>query len=147
MSMLALSAGLRGPALLIQRVKDIIYGDSITIRVEVDPEFEASSLIIAVHILSDAIRAEEHLLAGEVATALTNLITFMGFSGISGITIYTLFKPLGGRRIENPEDVPEDLKIANSLSLSTMTLRCKHALRCHAEIVPCQLIVSSRQIV
>ncbi len=117
MPMLALSSGLRGQALLIQRVKDILYGDSITIKVEVDSKFEAGSLIIPVHILSDAVIAAEHLLSGEASTALANLITFMGFSGLSGVTIYNLFKRLKGRRIEKPEDIPKDLKIEMSIEL------------------------------
>ena len=97
MPMLALSAGLRGQALLIQRVKDILYGDSISIRVEVDPEFETGSFVVPVHILSDAFTAAKHLLTGETVTALVNLITLMGFTGVSGVSIYALFKRLRGR--------------------------------------------------
>jgi hypothetical protein len=117
MPMLALSAGLRGQALLIERVKELLYGDKVTIKVEVDPEFEASSLIIPVHILSDAIRAAEDLLTGQAFTALVNLITLLGFVGVSGASLYTLFKRLKGRRIEKPEDVPKDLKIDISIEL------------------------------
>jgi len=111
MPMLALSAGLRGQALLIQRVKELLYGDTITVKVEIDHEFEAGSLIIPVHILSDAISAAGQLLTGEATTALVNLITLLGFTGISGVTIYNLFRRLRGRRIERPEDIPKDLKI------------------------------------
>jgi len=75
MSMASLAIGLRGQALLIQRVNELLYGESSNIRVEVDAEFEASSLIVPVHILSDALTGAEHLLAGQGATALANLMT------------------------------------------------------------------------
>jgi hypothetical protein len=53
MPMEAFAIGLRGQALLIRRVKDLLYGDSVTIRVEIDSDFKTSSLIIPVHILAD----------------------------------------------------------------------------------------------
>jgi hypothetical protein len=108
MQMLALSVGLRGQAL---------YGESVTIKVEVDPEFESGSLIIPVHILSDAVRVAEGFLTGPAITALVNLITLLGFFGFSGVTLYALFKRLKGRRIEKPEDVPRDMKIDISIEL------------------------------
>lgn len=48
MSMLALGSSLRGQALLIERVKDMLYGDSVGLRVEVDYQFERNSLIVGV---------------------------------------------------------------------------------------------------
>lgn len=117
MQMLALGVGLRGQALLIQRTKDLLYGDSPTLRVEVDHDFEQGSLVIPVHIISDAAKVVEHLLAGEASTALANLMQFLGFSGLSGVTIYQLFRRLKGRRIEKPEDVPRDLNINISVDL------------------------------
>lgn len=81
-----------------------------------DAEFEASSLIIPVHILSDALTGAEHLLAGPRATALANLVTFLGFFGAgSWLTIYHLFKRLRGRRIEKPEDFPKNFNINISI--------------------------------
>ncbi len=117
MAMLALGSSLRGQALLIQRVKDLVYGDRISLRVEVDHELEPGSLVVPVHIFADAITAAEHLLAGEAATALANLLQFLGFLGVSGIRIYKLFKRLKGRRIEKPEDIPKDLQIDISIEL------------------------------
>jgi len=117
MPMLALGIGLRGQALLIQRVKDILYGDKAAIRVEIDPSFEAGSLIVPVHILSDAVTAGVHLLAGEVFTALANLLAVLGFGGVNVLTIYTLFKRLKGRPIEKTTDVPQDLKIDMPIEL------------------------------
>lgn len=35
----------------------------------------------------------------------------LGFFGVSGLTLYKLFKRLKGRRIEKPEDIPQDIKI------------------------------------
>ncbi len=117
MAMLALGSSLRGQALLILRVKDILYGDRVAVRVEVDDKFESSSLIVPVHIFTDAIKVAEDLLTGQGATALVNLMQILGFFGVSGFSIYTLFKRLKGRRIEKPEDIPKDLKIDISVEL------------------------------
>jgi hypothetical protein len=114
--MLALAAGLRGQALLIERVKDLLYGDSVTIGVEVDPDFESGSFIVPVHILIDSAIAAKHILAGETATALANLMQFLGFGGISGVTIFHLFRFLRGRRIEKPEDLPQNLQTLLTLA-------------------------------
>lgn len=116
MSMLALGSSLRGQALLIERVKDMLYGNSISIKVELDYRFEHGSLLVPVYILSDALTAK-HALSGETATALANLITFLGFGGGAGVTLYKLFKRLKGRRIEKPEDISDDLKLETLLRL------------------------------
>lgn len=108
MPMLSLAAGLRGQALLIERAKDILYGDSVKIRVEVDTDFETGSFIIPVHILIDSLKPIEHFLTGEAFTAPANLMGVLGFS--TGITLFGLFKRLKGRKIEKPEDLPKDLK-------------------------------------
>jgi len=109
MSMEALAVGLRGQALLIDRVAQILYGDSIRVEVEVDSEFDKGSLIVPVHILQDGMRAAGEFLASPGATAFANLITFLGFG--SGLSIYQLFKRLKGRRIEKPDDLPQKVKI------------------------------------
>jgi len=117
MQMASLAVGLRGQALLIHRVNELLYGEASNIRVEVDAEFEPGSLIIPVHILSDALTGAEHLLAGQAATALANLMQFLGYIVGGGLTIYHLFKRLRGRRIEKPEDLPKDLRINISIEL------------------------------
>jgi len=111
MPMVYLAAGLRGQALLIHRVKDLLHGDSFDIRVDVDPDFESGSLAIPVHILTQGLQAAENLLAGPGTTALVNLLTLLGFLGVGGPTIYSLFKSRKGRRIEKPEDIPKRLDI------------------------------------
>jgi hypothetical protein len=111
MPMKALAVGLRGQALLIHRVKHLLYGESVSIRVEVDSDFQAGSLIIPVHILTDGLRAAEGILTGPAVAALVNLMQLLGFVGVSGVTLYKLFKRLKGRRIEKPEDVPRDIRI------------------------------------
>jgi hypothetical protein len=116
MPMAALGIGLRGQALLIQRVNELLYGEASIIRVEVDAEFEASSLIVPVHILSD-LQTAEQLLAGEAATALANLIAILGFFTGTGVTIYHIFKWLKGRRIEKPQDLRKNIKINISIEL------------------------------
>jgi hypothetical protein len=115
MSMLALGASLRGQALLIQRIKDLIYGDSVNIRVELDYQFEHSSLIVPVHILTDAVTVAEQVLTGPAVTALANLMGLVGFGGC--LSLYALFKRLKGRRIDKPEDLPSDLKIEMLIKL------------------------------
>jgi hypothetical protein len=117
MPMEALAVGLRGQALLIHRVKDLLYGESVSIRVEIDSGFQAGSLIIPVHILTDGLRAAEGVLTSPAVNALSNLMQILGFFGISGVTLYKLFKRLKGRRIENPEDVPKDIKIDISVEV------------------------------
>lgn len=117
MPMEALAAGLRGQSLLIHRVKDLLYGESVSIRVEVDPDFQAGSLIIPVHILADGLRAAEGLLTTPAVTALANLMQLLGFFGFSGVTLYKLFKRLKGRRIEKPEDLPPEINIDISVDL------------------------------
>jgi hypothetical protein len=117
MSMLALGSSLRGQAILIERVKDMLYGDSVTIRVELDYQFERSSLIVPIHILSEAIRTAENVLSGHAATALANLIMLLGFGRAGGLTLYKVFKRLKGRRIEQPEDIPNDLKTEIAIRL------------------------------
>lgn len=115
--MLALGTGLRGQALLIRRVKDILYGEDFPIVVEVDTEFEHGSYLVPVHIFSEAFRAAEQLLAGQPVTALANLLQILGFLGVSGATLYGLFRRQKGRRIDKPEDVPKELNINISVDL------------------------------
>lgn len=117
MSMLALGSSLRGQALLIERVKEILYGDSVSIRVELDYQFERGSLIVPIHILSEAIRVAENVLSGPAATALANLIVLLGFGHVGAVSLYKIFKRLKGRRIEQPEDIPDDLKIEIAVRL------------------------------
>ena len=117
MPMEALAKGLRGQALLIHRVKDLLYGESVSIRVEVDADFSPGSLIIPVHIVSSGLSAAEGILTSPAVSALSNLMQLLGFFGVSGVTLYKLFKRLKGRRIEKPEDVPRDITIDISVEL------------------------------
>lgn len=41
--MLSVAGGLRGQALLIHRVAELMYGDRAEIRVEIDPDLKALS--------------------------------------------------------------------------------------------------------
>jgi len=108
--MLALAEGLRGQALLIDRAKNLLYGESITIRVEVNDEFETGSFIIPVHILFESVKPIEDFLTSPGFTAITNLLGVLGFSIAIPITLYDLFKRLKGRKIEKVEDLPKNLK-------------------------------------
>lgn len=116
MPMLPLASALRGQALLIERVKDLLYGDSVNISVEVNPDFQAGSFIVPVHIFIDSLIAAKHALAGETGTALANLMQFLGFGGVSGVSLFHLFRKLKGRRIEKLDDLPPDLKTLLSLA-------------------------------
>lgn len=111
MPMLALANGLRGQALLVERVNYLMHGDSIKIQVEVDDGFETGSLIVPVHILMDAIHVAEDALSGKAFTALANLLAVLGFLGVRANSLYQIFRRLKGRRIERPEDVPKNLRI------------------------------------
>jgi hypothetical protein len=116
--MLALGTGLRGQALLIRRVKDILYGEDLSVGIEVDTEFERSSYLVPVHIFSEGFKAAEQFLASQPVTALANLLQILGFLGVSGgATLYAIFKRLKGRRIEKPDDVPKELNINISVDL------------------------------
>ncbi len=106
-----LAAGLRGQALLAQRVKELLFDDSVTMRVEVDSSFETGSLIVPVHIVVDGLRTAEQLFAGQASTAIANLLSMLGFLGVSATSLYALFKRRKGRKIESPNDLPADLRI------------------------------------
>jgi hypothetical protein len=130
MPMDALGVGLRGQALLVQRVSQLVLGETVETRVQVDPDFESGSLIVPVHILSDFAHSAEQLLTGQAVTAIVNLITLLGFTGVSGASLYAIFKRLNGRRIRNADDLPRELLSTSisglsTLSASTTTQKCK----------------------
>jgi hypothetical protein len=120
MPMLALANGLRGEALLVQRVSDLLYGERVKVQVEVDPSFESGSLIVPIHILSDGLRTAEHLLAGEGFTAFANLLALLGFMGLSASSLYKLFKRLRGRPIEQAEDLTKVLDLELNISVELL---------------------------
>jgi hypothetical protein len=111
MPMEALVIGLRGQALLIQRVAQLLYRDSMRVEVEVDAEFEAGSLVIPVHILYDTYRTAQSVLTSDPVVALATLAGLLSFFGIDGRSLYALFKRLKGRKIEKAEDIPRNSKI------------------------------------
>jgi hypothetical protein len=115
--MLALGTGLRGQALLIRRVKDILYGEDFPVAIEVDTEFEHSSYLVPVHVFGEAVKTAEQLLASQPVTALANLLQILGFLGLSGANLYALFRRLKGRRVEKPDDVPKELYINITVDL------------------------------
>jgi hypothetical protein len=118
MPMVALGTGLRGQALLIQRVNDILYGEDVLIGIEVGTEFEAGSYLVPVHLFGESLKAAEQLFASQPVTALANLLQILGFFGLSGgATLYGLFRSLKGRRIEKADDIPNDLKVTISVEL------------------------------
>lgn len=117
MPMLALGTALRGQALLIARVGELLYGDAAPIQVEVDESFEAGSLIVPVHIFRDSIRNAEDLFAGHGFSALSNLLALLGFLGVNPLSIYRVFKKLHGRPVEKPSDIVGDLKLELSISV------------------------------
>lgn len=110
--MLALAAGLRGQGLLIKRVSDLLYGDSVALRIEVDSSFEEGSLVVPVYIVND-LKTAQQFLAGPTGTAIANLLAILGFGSVGslGITLYWLFRRLKGRPISNPNDLPPNLNI------------------------------------
>src|SRR5215831_2706702 len=110
MPMVHLAAGLRGQALLIHRVKDLLFAESFEIQVAVDAGFESGSLVIPVNVLTDGLKTVENFLAGQAATALANLFQFLGFFGL-GVNLYSLFRQRKGRKIEKPDDLPRIINL------------------------------------
>lgn len=120
MPMDALGSGLRGHALLVQRVGFLMYHDRYAFQVDVDPSFESGSLLIPVHILSSTFEQAGDLLAGKAVTAFVNLLTILGFFGASGTSIYMLFKRLKGRRIARPEDIPSPHELNVNITIELL---------------------------
>ena len=124
MSMLALSAGLQGQALLAERVKTLLYAEPLSLRVEVDPDFESGSLIVPVHFLSQTLRAAENTLSGPAATAMANLLNYLGFFGITGGSLYTVFKKRKGRRTREESAAQVSCcRVPNSWAMQDSNLR------------------------
>lgn len=119
MSMLTLGGGLAGHALLVERVGLLLYGEQVTLQTEVDPSFEAGSLIIPVYIVSNTVHHAETLLSGQGAVAFGFLLALLGFFGIDARSLYELFKRFKGRQIEKPDDVERlrDLKLDLAIEL------------------------------
>ena len=109
MSMLSLASGLRGQALLIQRVGFLYFDKKATFDVEVDSSFERSSLVAPVHIVSEALRSTEQILVSPPVSAVANLLSLLGFFRVSGASLYALFKRLKGRPVRQPSDLPREL--------------------------------------
>jgi hypothetical protein len=118
MPMDALGNGLRGHALMVRRVALLMYGERYNFQVEVDPSFESGSLLVPVHILSNAFQQVEILLAGKEATALANLLQILGFGGV--LSLYHMFKRLKGRRIASPEDLPPNDELTLDISIELL---------------------------
>lgn len=118
--MLALANALRGEALLIERVGELLYGERAKVQAEVDASFESSSLVVPVHILSDGLRAAERLLAGEGFTAFANLLALLGFAGVNATSLYDIFKRRRGRPIEQTEDIPRRSELALDIPIELL---------------------------
>ena len=90
MPMTALSAGLRGQALLIERVGEIIFKGSVLLQVDVDDSFERGSLIAPVHILAESLNAAETFLNTRAIISVATLLTILSFFGVSPASLYSL---------------------------------------------------------
>ena len=106
MPMVALAAGLRGQALMIERVGFLMFKGTAVFQVDVDDTFERQSLVAPVHILADGLKVAEGFLDSGGVTAVVNLLTILSFFGVSAVSLYSLFKRLRGRPITNSSDVP-----------------------------------------
>ena len=120
MPMLALGTGLRGQALLIERVSELLNGESVALEVDVDSSFESGSLVVAVHILTDEARITQQLIESHGFGGFTNLLTLLGFMGVNAPSLYKLFKRRRGRPIEAPEDIPRGVEANMSISIEML---------------------------
>jgi hypothetical protein len=119
MSMASLASGLRGQALMIERVGSLLFKGTIVLQVDTDDSFERGSLIIPVHILSDGLDAVESILTGRAVTSIAALLGILSFLGVTPASLYSLFKRLRGRAISEATDLPPRVDLDISIDQLT----------------------------
>ena len=103
---LATGEGLRGLGRLTSRVSYLIFGSQGEYRVELDGNFGGGSIIIPLHVPSDAVTVVENALLSRHGQALTSLLTILGWGAVSGaFNLYKLFKEKRGRPLADEDDL------------------------------------------
>jgi DNA-binding transcriptional ArsR family regulator len=101
-----LSDGLRGLGRLTSRVSYLMFGSDLDYRIELDGEFQSGSVIIPLHVLTDAVANVENALLSRHGQALSSLLTILGWGAVSGaLNLYRLFKQKKGRPITDEDDL------------------------------------------
>jgi len=101
-----LSDGLRGLGRLTSRVSYLMFGSELDYRIELDSQFQTGSVVIPLHILTDAVAKVENALLSRHGQALSSLLTILGWGAVSGaFNLYKMFKQKKGRPITDEDDL------------------------------------------
>jgi hypothetical protein len=101
-----LSDGLRGLGRLNSRVSYLMFGSELDYRIELDGQFQTGSVVIPLHVLTDAVAKVENALLSRHGQALSSLLTILGWGAVSGaFNLYKMFKQKKGRPITDEDDL------------------------------------------
>ena len=101
-----LSDGLRGLGRLTSRVSYLMFGSELDYRIELDSQFQTGSVVIPLHILTDAVAKVENALLSRHGQALSSLLMILGWGAVSGaFNLYKMFKQKKGRPITDEDDL------------------------------------------
>jgi hypothetical protein len=104
--LLVLGDGLRGLGRLTSRVSYLMFGSQGEYRIELDGSFSRGSIIVPLHVFSDAVTTVENALLSKHGQALTSLLTILGWGAVSGaFNLYKLFKEKRGRPLTDEDDL------------------------------------------
>ncbi len=101
-----LSDGLRGLGRLTSRVSYLMFGSELDYRIELNGQFQSGSVVIPLHVLTDAVATVENALLSRHGQALNSLLTILGWGAVSGaLNLYKMFKQKNGRPITDEDDL------------------------------------------
>jgi hypothetical protein len=106
-----LADGLRGLGRLTSRVSYLMYGSEFDHRLELDEGVRRGSIIIPLHIFSEAVQHAENVLSSKGAQALAALMGILGWGVIpTTLSVFKLFKRKHGRQITEGDDLSRILE-------------------------------------
>jgi hypothetical protein len=85
---------------LLEQANRVVHGEKLRLSVRVIAGFRAGSFEIDLDLLQSWLREVQDLLSGDGATALANLIAFLGFGGGATLGLFQLIRHLRGRQPE-----------------------------------------------
>lgn len=101
-----LSDGLRGLGRLTNRVSYLVFGSEYNHKIQLDTGFRHGSIVIPLHIVSEAIDHAETILASTGFQALSTLMSILGWGAVPAVlTLYKIFKRKQGRPITDEDDL------------------------------------------